>query len=338
MSQIPYYSPDPIQHLPHRSGLAAWGVTLIVFGSLAGLFGLIALLSAIAFISGLFPNPGGQSPSNFIVLIGIYAVAAVALIWLGIGSRRGRRWVRPLMIVGTLLVAIGGLSSLAALVMQVVSLTRHPPAATSATPGLPASFLPITMGIGGCFVFVLAEILPLIMLWFYARPSVQETLDILDPHPRWTDRCPLRILAWCGACFLMGLGLLALVFKPCLPFFTAILVGLPAIAVALVLTILMLAGVYLCYKQNTIGWAMTFIGTLVLAASNITFALVGDHKLYFSLAMKNLPPASRDMAERMAANLWIAPGITYLAALLYALWLLKRFKEPVTPPLFPTEE
>ena len=75
MSQLNYYGADPRVALPHRGGLVAWGIVLIVLGGLAVLLTVFSLVFAIAMAANLIPGIKGQSPATFFVAIPVYTVA-----------------------------------------------------------------------------------------------------------------------------------------------------------------------------------------------------------------------------------------------------------------------
>jgi hypothetical protein len=338
MSRLEYYRQDPYEHLPHRGGLVAWGITLMVFGIIAGLIAFVILgLSAVSFM-GIIPSFPVQSSAGLLMGVAIYGFASVALIWLGIGSRSGRRWVRPLMISGSSIIAVGGLSSLAPMIAGIRAAIKNPITPTT-MPAMPANIQWISIASGGCSVILLMMVLPLILLWFYGRRSVQATLDQMDPHPRWTDRCPLPVLAWSVACLFMGTGLLFLATRGILPFFMTVLTGVLANVVILSLATLYVVGGILCFRLSRLGWLMTFIATAVIAASYLTFAWIGDHNLYVYLMFEgmHLPKASLEMAERMSGESWLQAVVTYSFAVCYVLWLWNKFRTPVASPEFPPQ-
>lgn len=327
MSQLDYYSQDPLQNLPHRQGLAGWGIAMIIMGSLAGLLAFCMLGATVATAAGVFPGVPRNTQNPSVMLSGsvVYVIAAVALIWLGIGSRQGRRWVRPLMIVASALTAIWGLAAILGIVSVLISLSRFP-VPTAAVRGAPPGIEMFIYACSGFFLVLLLEVLPLCMLWFYARPSVQTTLDQLDPHPRWTERCPIPVLAWCFACALQGLGLRHVFFNGILPFYTTVLVGPGAIVTAIALAAILLAGAALCFKLSPLGWAMTLIACLIMAGSYLTFGILGDSHRVLELTLQNMPPASRQMVGRTKPNIWLGPLLLHGLAVGYAIWLWKWFQ------------
>jgi hypothetical protein len=358
MTQLDYYRYEPQEHLPHRGGLAAWGITMIVLGALAGIFACFAVLFWALLVMHVVPGfaASGQSPSVMLAGAGFYILSSVILIWLGRGSQTGKRWVRPVMISGTIITAFSGLASIAPLIIGAVSVSNNPgsvaPYATtvttttgpsgtvtvsgSSTVTVTRNYTAIGLFSGACSIVVLMEALPLTMLWFYGRSSVQATLDRLDPNPRWTDRCPQSVLTWSMACIFLGLGLAMASAKAVVPFFSAVLVGPPAVAALLLLALLLSGGGYLCYRLNSIGWVMTFIACLILFASYLTFGVLGDKQLYLDLMFASMPQSSRSLAEQMAPSPWPGPVVLYAFGAGYAAFILKWFGGKKYEPSFPS--
>jgi len=335
MSQLEYYGQDPRAILPHQAGLKAWGIVLIIFGASAGLFAVLALVSAAVLSSNLVPKANQQDPLALLAGVGVYVVAAAFLISMGIGSLKGRRWVRPLMMIATSLTISSGVIAVVPLVLGIIRYVQHPAAKPAAAPALP--FDPILLGFafGGCFVLVLMVILPVSLLWFYGRATVQSTLDLTDPRRYWTDRCPLPVLGWSIACVIGGVTLLSYALHGIFPCFTIVLVGVPAYAVILMLASMAIIGGILSYFQNLLGWLISFTAALVLSASFIIFSFLGNQRMYIDLTLQKLPAASRVAAEPFAGYGMIGPVLMYLAAVVYAIWLRARFKTTAVVPAFP---
>jgi hypothetical protein len=302
----------------------------------------------------------------------LYVFGAVALIWLGIGSRLGRRWVRPLMVAISAVIAVTGFVSIVPLIIGIFTVRHSPPTVitattvsttggtttvfspgatsysvttttttVSATPGvaLSSGFQSLSLASGGCGVFLFMGVLPSVLLWFYGRPSVKATLEQMDPRPRWTDNCPLPVIIWSVACLQLAFGLLSVAVLAVFPFFNSVLIGTFADVVALSLAALFIVGAILCFKLSKVGWLMTFVATLFLAGSYITFSIVGDQQLYIDQIFEgyHLPGSSLTFAGQMSRAGWISPAITYSLAIGYILWLWTRFEQPVTSASSPEQ-
>ena len=114
LTQISYYTHDPTDpRYQAHSGLIAWGVILIVIGAFAALFALLIVIgNLIASTMSSFPAPPGQTqqPAGAVLndLGSMYSSLAM-LIWTGIGSCLARRWVRPIIIIATLVCIASGI-------------------------------------------------------------------------------------------------------------------------------------------------------------------------------------------------------------------------------------
>ena len=118
------YAPTPVQieyaqpavALPfrdRRGGLVTFGVLFIVFGSLAGCMGLVSPLSLIALyrMPGAFPGSRAVLITTMVMASFVYISVAAVLIWIGIGSVKSQRWVRPLILIGSTLTIVISLLS-----------------------------------------------------------------------------------------------------------------------------------------------------------------------------------------------------------------------------------
>lgn len=333
MTHLEYYRQQPGEFLPHRGGLRGWGVGMIVLGALSGVFAVLTI-AAYVFLIARISAPAGVH-AGFAMLWGTvtYVVAAIVLIYLGYGSLQGRRWIRPVMISCTSLCAFLGLASVFPVLSLIISMASAPPtpaaapAPTTSTATITNTFTvsdPLQMiGIasGACGMLVFMEALPLTMLWFYGRSSVQQTLNHLDPYRRWTDRCPTPVLAWCIACIVQGLGFLDNGMNGALPFFTTVLSGTSVMIVVGFASMLLLVGGLLTYTLSTLGHAMTLAATLLLGASFTTFGILGDKDLYYDHLYSTMPMASRNALLQMTPNIWIAPTVIYVLGSLYGFWI-----------------
>jgi len=270
------------------------------------------------------------------------------------------------MIAGSSVIAISGFVSLVPLIVGIVTIQNSPPAVvtttTVSTSGGPTTtfssvtgsysvtststtvsttsgttmafssrFQTYSLASSGCAVFLFMGVLPLVLLWFYGQPSLKATLEVMDPQPRWTDRCPLPVHVWSVACLMLAFQLLSLAATAVFPFFNSVLAGVSADVVALTLAALFIIGAVLCFNLSKVGWLMTFVATLFLAGSYVTFSLIGDRDVYIDQILQSyhLPKASQVFAEQMSRAGWIGPAIMYGLAICYVLWLWKQFKPPV---------
>jgi hypothetical protein len=164
-----------------------------------------------------------------------YALTALVLIWLGIGSILCRRWARVLALIGAWSVLFMGI-----LVLLFYGLLGRKVFAGL----LPDEIATFALIFSMVFIAVFFVALPGAMVIFYGGRNVVATCMMRDPHTRWTDRCPMPVL---GTSIWLALGSLSLLIMPIcyrsvVPWFGALMSGTPA---TLVLTVLMVIGFYL---------------------------------------------------------------------------------------------
>lgn len=89
--------PTPPAYKNRSCGLIVFGVLNILLGALSGLMVPVMLLGQA--INARNPNAPPASLAMLLPGLLIYAGLAVALIWLGIGSIKVRRWARALLLI-----------------------------------------------------------------------------------------------------------------------------------------------------------------------------------------------------------------------------------------------
>ncbi|MFI5381252.1 MAG: hypothetical protein ACHRHE_18295, partial [Tepidisphaerales bacterium] len=213
MTYVPdYMTPQPPP--PGRGGLVAYGIITILIGVLAG---CMSLMMPVA----LFVAPGSAA-AGIVASMLMFIAIAVGFIWVGIGSCQCRRWVRPVVLcIAWPWLVIGTLSGI-----FVATMLRDMPMPPNAT--MPAQARTIMFVATGTMMAIMYILIPSAYIAYYQRRSVQETLNLCDPHPRWTERCPMPVLGLSIWLVIMGLGSLSMLQYGCVPMFGAYLTGLAA--------------------------------------------------------------------------------------------------------------
>ena len=130
-----------------------------------------------------------------------YCIAAVVLIWTGVGSCTGKRWVRPIVLIGSVASIYFGIGTVIG-TLAVFLITSH----TRSTPATSSSFFLMGILIAVGFEALVLLVLPSAMFWFYIKAQTREVLQSLDLTPRhWTDGIPVPLLGWAIAWFVFGL-------------------------------------------------------------------------------------------------------------------------------------
>lgn len=265
------------------TGLVLFGILEILMGVVAGFMGVsVLLVSLFMKLPNMPPTPWAGSL--------VYLAAAIAFIWFGIGSIQARRWARALLLVLSWIWLVAGI------IAGVTFLTIMPTIMSHLGDTLPnagdvigVKVVMIFLVLFGLVIYVL---IPGALVLFYRSPHVKATCEAKDTKTRWTDLCPLPVLALSllyGASFLM-VAVVGPVYGFIFPFFGKFISGLPG---ALVMVVMLVIIAYLCwgfYKRKAQAWWVA-LGFTVLGTGSVqlTFSKVSLLELYL---MMNLPPES----------------------------------------------
>ncbi|MCX6998026.1 MAG: hypothetical protein NTV49_13310, partial [Kiritimatiellaeota bacterium] len=217
---------------------------------------------------------------------------------------------------------IGGLAGVVAAAFVLPQIFDHP---QPGMPPLPAAARIMIMLFTLALCAVIYILIPAALVCFYRSRHVQATCAARDPVRRWTDACPLPVLA---ISLLLGLSaafmpLLILAYRSIVPCFGCYLSGWPGTAVVLVTTAAYAWAARATYRLNVAGWWVAFLGFGVwMLSSGITFARLGLLPMY---EMMEFPQAQLDMMRQMGflqspmmAVLALACWLPFLGYVVYA--------------------
>ena len=311
---------------PHTAGFKDRSIGLTLFGIVEILIGgFCALMAPFTALSAIVGQAGGAAVSARMMIpaIAFYALLGVAFVWIGIGSILARRWARALMVVLSWLWLICGLLGLVVLAVfmpgMFEQIVRQAPQGQQLPPLAVTMILVITGAILSCiYVF-----LPAAFILFYQSKHVRATCELRDPQIRWTDKCPLPVLA---LSILLGFTaysmIWALFYGGVFPVFGILISGAPGALVLLVLTFLLCYLAWGTYKLKIAVWW----GTLALIAlwtlsAIITLSRVGLMEMYKKMGF---PEEQLELIrqtgilEKMPINWSIGIGTAvYLGYMLY---------------------
>ena len=321
--------PSPAPYKDRSGGLIAFGILTICVGCVCGLFVPLMLFGlALSKNAGVPPAPlSGILPGLL-----LYAVLAVALIWVGIGSIIARRWARALLLIFSwswLVVGLLAMVFMGFMVPQMLQgMTEN---STPERPPLPSGAVGMVMFLSFLvlgFVFIL---LPAAWVFFYRSPHVKATCEARDPVTRWTDACPLPVLGlslWLAISVPMIL-MMPLVGHGVLPFFGAFLHGLPGDLLAIVIAAIWGYAAWSLYHLDKRGWWLIFVALILFSASSlITFA---RHDMTEMYRLMDYPQAHIDQIEKTGllkgnTMVWLMFGwmLPFFGYLLYVKRFLRR--------------
>jgi MFS family permease len=335
---MPYYTPQAPPISSDRSTrLMVFGILFLLGGALCALMTLSVVL-AIALMSTMqLPANAARPQMQVGQMLGgllVYGSLAVVLFWVGIGSIRKQRWVRPIVLsLGVLASVVGLITMLVMAILlpsfvEMITVSLQQTAARGGAVAPPQPMVAwIAMGISLSIAFVMMVLLPLIVTLFYWPQSVRETLEWYDPKARWTDACPLPVLGLAIKLGLVGVLSLPMAFYPAMPVGPFLIKGLPLLAGTLVVVAMFLTMAVMVYRQQKLGWWMMLVVSLVLSGILIWSGLSADWGRY--LDAMQIPPDQRVAMNAMLPSMGrvsLITGIVFAVLLVgYAMSVKKYF-------------
>jgi hypothetical protein len=323
-----------VEYQDRKAYLIAFGILTMLMGCIMALF--VPLIIWAQFVSAKVTHVPPSSQS--IIPAAIFCcLFAVNFIWLGIGSILTRRWARALLLIFSwswLAIGIVSMAYLAFLLPQIMTVLDSSvrSSQTSAPKGLTTTIM-IVQGILSLIVYV---IVPGVWVLFYRSRNVRITCEVRDPVPRWTDRCPLPVLAisiWAA------FGAVTMLFFPflyggVLPFFGIFLSGISGTVVCLVIAGLWGYSARALYRLEWDGWWIFLVGMCLLSLS--AFVTYWRHDLSEMYRMMGYPKQQIAQLQQFNAVFtgqtlaWSTVIITvlFVGYLLY----LRRFFRPRALP------
>jgi hypothetical protein len=224
----------------------------------------------------------------------------VALIWLGIGSIKARRWARALLLIFSWSWLIMGVCMTAVMpFFMSKSFANLPPNAKTGQPVMPPGAI-TAMVIGmTIFFFVFFVLVPAVWTFFYNSRHVKATCAARDPVTRWTDACPLPVLGFClwtwlAVPMMLVIALTGMAVMPCFGMFVS---GLPGAFCCLVVAAGWGVAGWWLYRLDARGWWLILVAMVLFTVSALlTYAHHDISELY---QLQGLPPAQIDQIQKM---------------------------------------
>jgi hypothetical protein len=311
---------------------------LVFLGILQLLLGALCTLIVILVITGIIINV--VRDSNFqvksaIPAIAMYICAAIWFVWMGIGSIMARRWARALILIVSWIWLIVGTTTLIYMLMIVMPSVINNMKQTGQVNG--AVILGFRIGMIAALTFIYV-IIPLVGIIGYSGKSIKLTCENRDPKTRWTDKCPLPVLAISLILVFTLFGLLSMgLNKWAMPFFGILLMGAKGAAVIIGLAILSVYTAWGIYKLKMTAWWLTVLMLIALAASTIItfmFTKVAD---YYKLIGYSEEQIKNIQNLNMPYLIYYCVG-SVSVMLGYMFFILKYFKKEKPSEILPVVE
>jgi hypothetical protein len=185
------------------------------------------------------------------------------------------------------------------------------------------------MGVIWGFQAIVLVALPSAMVLFYQSRHVKATCEARDQTPRWTDACPMPVLATSLWIYLGAFSLLTLPFfyRSVVPFFGILITGRVAAFILVLCSVLWFYLGWGTYRLKLAAWWLALIVFgLSSASAAFTFLRIDLMELYRRLGYN-------DDQVRMMQDLGLFTGkaaawwsaLFFFAFLLYSLWIRKYF-------------
>ncbi len=260
-----------------RAALKVFGVLELLCGALAAL--MIPFMLLGQYMAARF-NPEAMPLRQMVQGAVFYAVVAVAFVWVGIGSLQARRWGRALSLILSWSWLLVGVVSLAFMIWLLPGVLNASQAQGGPMPDeVRLVVMVVALGVVGFFFIAV----PAVFVGFYQSRHVKATCEAFDPEPRWTEACPLPVLAlslW------LGLGALTLLLMPVsangtLPVFGRLISGPAGWLGCVVLAGVLGWSAWALYRLQQAGWWVALVLGCLGAVSNfLTFSRVDLFTMY----------------------------------------------------------
>jgi len=314
----------PVQpaYKDRRTGLIVFGVLAIIIGACCALLVPLAILGQI-----IAARRHGTDIDFSAALIGaaVYGLLALVLIWLGVGSVLLRRWACALLLCLGWIGLIIGLIAMPAVFIAMNSIGDTLRAQGQTVP-------PVTLAVIKLITitttFVIYIVIPGAAVLFYRSPHVRQTCEARDPVVRWTDRCPLPVLA---LCLMQAFGAVMMLFilpvyGRVFPLAGFVVQGWPARMLWLVVIAFLAYAARGCYRLELRTWWVYLVGTLLLWSSSlVTFQRLGLVEFYrlMGIPQRQLELMARNPLLANGSILWV--GLLSMVIFLGYLFYVRRY-------------
>jgi len=317
--------PIPPDFKDRRTGLKVFGVLEILCGAFAALMVPLVIIGQIMASRMTEDAMPLRQMANGVFF---YVVIAVTFVWVGIGSIQARRWARALSLIIAWSWLVIGVVTLGFMIAFLPSILKASQQQGTAMPEevQMAVKLVVLVVLGVIFVLV-----PGIFASFYQSRHVKATCEANDPVARWTDSCPLPLLA---LCLWLGFGAITALLMPVstngvLPVFGQFISGPVGWVVCVMLAGMLGYSAWAMYRIQKTGWWIAFaIMCLGSVSGFVTLSRIDILEMYrlmgYGERQIEMMKSYSFMQGHGMANLSLVSAVVMLA---YVLFVRRYFRQ-----------
>ena len=316
----------PLPFKDRKTGLVVFGILEILAGALC------VLLVPLLFLGqAMNSRVTGTEPNYRLALPGVmvYAMMAVVFLMLGIGSIRARRWARACcLILGWSWLLIGCIAVVVYAFLLPRILSQMPPGA----PNLPGGARLLIMLFAMAFMVFFFVLIPLALVLFYQNQNVLATCEARDPVARWTDRCPLPVLAlslWLGSGAL-SMFLMPVAYHGVVPLFGTLVSGPVGLVFYLCMAGLFFYLARATYQLNPLAWWIVLGVMLLFGISNLlTFGRIDLSEMYRLMGYPEAQIRQMQQLNLLGNNfMLLSSALGCLPLIGYLIYIRRYFRPP----------
>ena len=175
-----------------KTGLMLFGIVQVIMGALSFIFFIFTMFALLLSSSITQAAQAEINPFQLVLSLFFYLIIAVILIWLGIGSIGAKRWARALTLILSWFWLITGFI---VLIIMIYLMNGGMDDLFQSSQSVDPAIFKVIMTIMTFIMSLFMVALPVGFILFYNNKHVKKTVEHFDIKIRWTDKCPLPVLA-----------------------------------------------------------------------------------------------------------------------------------------------
>ena len=175
-----------------KTGLMLFGIVQVIMGALSFIFFIFTMFALLLSSSITQAAQAEINPFQLVLSLFFYLIIAVILIWLGIGSIGAKRWARALTLILSWFWLITGFI---VLIIMIYLMNGGMDDLFQSSQSVDPAIFKVIMVVMTFIMSIFMVALPVGFILFYNNKHVKKTVEHFDTKIRWTDKCPLPVLA-----------------------------------------------------------------------------------------------------------------------------------------------